>query len=48
MRDDLGSIFTSFSRCVVGDQCSTSLGKARVRLWLRLLKNYFSVLETKY
>ncbi len=27
-------IFTNFSRSVVSDQCSTSLGKARVRFWL--------------
>ncbi len=28
-------IFTSLSRSVVSDQCSASLRKARVRLWLR-------------
>ncbi len=33
-RTTLAPIFTSFSRSVVSDQCSTSVGDANFRLWL--------------
>ena len=44
----MAPILTSFSRYVVSDQCSTSMGNANVSYGSRLCENDFLEAETKY
>ncbi len=44
----MAPILTSFSRYVVSDQCSTSMGNANVSYGSRLCKNDFLKAKTKH